>query len=92
MQQVAAHGDRKHLSHSGLKGAATNCDSANTSPDGSLVRSSGETRSPQDVDHCHPREGPRGVETLRDEGWRLLALEGEELKIGTTLRPEAHKT
>jgi len=88
MQQVAAHGDSKHLSHSSLKGAATDWDSADTSPDGSLVRSSWETCSPQDVDHCHPGERARGVKTLRDKRRRLLALEGKELEVGTTLRPK----
>jgi len=92
LQEVAADGDGKHLSHRGLKSPTANGNSADASSHSSLVRSSGETYSPQDIDHCHPSERAGGVKPLRDEGWRLSALEGEELKVGTTLRAEAHKT
>jgi hypothetical protein len=92
MQQVTADGDSKHLSHRGLKSPTANGNSADASSHSSLVRSNGETYSPQDVDHCHPGERAGGVKPLRDERRRLLALEGEELKVGTTLRPEAHET
>jgi len=91
MQQVAAHGDSKHLSHRGLKSPTADGNCADAGPNGPVIRSGGETCSPQNIDHCHPREGTRGVKTLRDERRRLLALEGEKLKIGTTLRPEAHE-
>ena len=92
MQQVTADGDSKHLSHRGLKSPTANRNRADASSHSSLVRSSWETCSPQDVDNCHPGERASGVKPLRDEGWRLLALEGEELKVGTTLRPKAHET
>jgi hypothetical protein len=91
MQEVSADGDGKHLSHRGLKSPTANGNSADASSHSSLVRSSGETYSPQDIDHCHPGERAGGVKTLRDERWRLLALEGEELKVGTTLRPKTHE-
>ena len=92
MQQVATDGNGKHLSHRGLKSPTANGDSSDASSHSSLVRSSGETYSPQDVDHSNPRERAGGVKTLRNEGGRLLALQSEELKVGTTLRPEAHET
>ena len=92
MQKVAADGDGKHLSHRGLKSPTANGNSADASSHSSLVRSSWETYSPQDIDHCHPSERAGGVKPLRDERRRLLALKGEELKVGTTLRPEAHET
>ena len=91
MQQVSADGDGKHLSHRGLKSPTADGNSADAGPDGPVVRNSGESSSPQNIDHCHPCERTRGVKTIRDERWRLLALEGEELKVGTTLRPEAHE-
>ena len=92
MQEVAADGDGKHLSHRGLKSPTANRNSADAGPDGPVVRNSGKSCSPPNINHCHPREGTRGVKPLRDERRRLLALEGEELKVGTTLRAEAHET
>jgi hypothetical protein len=88
MQQVAADGDSKHLSHRGLKSPTANGNSADASANGPMVRNRWEAYSSQDINHRNPCEGTRGVKTLRDEGWRLLALQGEELKVGTTLRPK----
>ena len=92
MQEVTADGDGKHLGHRGLKSPTANGDSSDASSHSSLVRSSGETYSPQDVDHSNPRERAGGVKTLRNEGGRLLALQSEELKVGRTLRPKTHET
>ena len=92
MQEVSADGDGKHLSHRGLKSPTADGNSSDASPNGPVVWSSGETYSPQDVDHSNPRERAGGVKTLRNEGGRLLALQSEELKIGRTLRPKTHET
>ena len=91
MQEVSADGDGKHLSHRGLKSPTADGNSADASSHSSLVRSSGETYSPQDIDHCHPGERAGGVKPLRDERRRLLALQGEELKVGTALRPKPNE-
>ena len=91
MQQVATDCDRKHLRHRGLKSPTADGNCADACPNGPVPRSGGETSSPQNIDHCHPREGTRGVKTIRDERWRLLALQGEELKIGRTLRPKTRQ-
>jgi hypothetical protein len=56
-----------------------------------MVRNSWEAYSSKDINHRNPCEGTRGVKPLRDEGWRLLALQGEELKVGTTLRSKPNE-